>query len=121
MKTIIAGSRGINDFAVVLDAIARAREDQEIKITEVVSGGALGVDRMGERYAAQVALPVKQFLPDYERHKRAAPLIRNHEMGQYADALIAIWDGMSRGTEHMISTARKRGLKVYVHLVGGFS
>ena len=45
-------------------------------------------------------------------------MIRNHEMVEYADALVAVWDGKSRGTQHMILNMQKTGKPVYVHLVG---
>lgn len=109
MKTIIAGSRGITDYATVLRAIVEADFD----ITEVVSGGARGVDRLGEKYAALQGLPVQQFLPDWSTGKRAG-YDRNVEMAAYAEALIAVWDGESRGTAHMVVLARRAGLKVFV-------
>jgi hypothetical protein len=82
-------------------------------ITEVVSGGARGVDRLGEEFAVAHHLHVKRFLPNWKLG-RGAGFIRNIEMAEYADALIAIWDGVSRGTAQMIREAKKRGLRVYV-------
>jgi len=112
MKTIIAGSRGIDDPECVLEAI----EKSGIEITEVVSGGARGVDRMGESYAEASNIPVKQFIPDWSKG-RWAGLARNRDMAKYADAAIIIWDGKSRGTKNMIEEAKKNGLTVYVHTV----
>ena len=115
MKTIIAGSRGITDIATVAAAIvASGFQDQ---ITEVVSGAARGVDRLGEQWAASVGIPVKSCPADWRRHGRGAGLIRNREMADYAGALIAVWDGQSRGTRSMIELAEDRGLTVYVHIV----
>ncbi len=120
MKVIIAGSRSITDYEIVYDAVIQAAVrvgigDEEME--EVVSGGAAGVDRLGERFAALHYIPVKRFKADWNRFgKRAGPL-RNEEMATYADALIAVWDGKSRGTAHMIETARKKRLVVYVHNV----
>lgn len=90
----------------------------ENEITEIVSGGAYGVDRMGERYAEINGLRVRRFLPDWERYGKAAGAMRNMEMARYADALIAVWDGESTGTKHMIRMARDKGLKMYVHNIG---
>lgn len=112
MKTIIAGSRTINDYGKVDIAI----ENSLFNITEVVSGGAKGVDLLGERHAEDMGYPIRRFLPDWSKGKSAG-LLRNVEMAEYADALIAVWDGKSRGTKHMIDVATKKGLKVYVFTI----
>lgn len=62
-------------------------------------------------------MPVERFPADWDRRGRAAGRIRNREMAKHADALIAVWDGESRGTANMILEAHRAGLKVYVHLV----
>ena len=111
MKVIIAGSRTFTDGAALAMAISAAN----FSITQIVSGGAKGVDRLGENYANDNGLQIKRFAPDWKRFGRAAGPIRNRHMAEYADALIAMWDGQSRGTKSMISEARKNGLKVHVH------
>ena len=110
MKVIIAGSRGITDEQQIFSAIKAS----EFEITEVVSGGADGVDKFGEKYANRYDIPLKIFLPDWKKKKASAGIIRNSEMAKYAEALIAVWDGKSRGTKNMIETASKKGLKVFV-------
>jgi len=110
MKTIIAGGREIHDYQLVLDAI----EEANLNITTVVSGGAKGVDALGEQYAMNMNLTLHIYEADWERHGRAAGPLRNRKMAENADALIAIWDGKSRGTKNMIETATKLGLVVYV-------
>jgi hypothetical protein len=115
MKTIIAGSRQGIQAKHLWQAIERITW----KITEVVSGGAKGADQLGESYAAQEGLPVKRFLPDWKRYRKRAGILRNQQMADYADALIALWDGESRGTKHMIEEALQRNLKVYVYRVDG--
>lgn len=111
MKTIIAVSRGITDFQVVLDAVILS----EFNVTEVVSGTAKGVDQLGEKIAATFRLPVKRFPADWDKYGKSAGMIRNKQMGDYADALIAVWDGKSRGTKQMIEYAKSKGLKVFVY------
>jgi hypothetical protein len=113
VKTIIAGSRDIKDYDLVLEAI----EESGFEITEVVCGKARGVDTLGERWANESGIPVAEFPADYGKHGKAAGPIRNREMSNYAEALIAIHDGISPGTKNMIEEAKKRGLKVYVKLV----
>ncbi len=112
MKTIIAGSRGIEDGMLIAKAIYSA----PWTITEVVSGGARGVDRWGEHWARLHGIPIKRFLPDWSRG-RGAGHERNGDMAEYADALIAIWDLQSPGTKGMIEKARKRGLLLHLYPV----
>jgi len=111
MKTVIAGSRDITDFDIVQKAI----KESGFNITEVVSGKARGIDTTGELWATLNKIPIKTFPADWNRYGKKAGYLRNTEMAEYADALIAIWDGKSRGTEMMIELSQKRKLKVYVH------
>lgn len=112
MKVIIAGSRSITSYEAVRKAIAAS----SFEITEVVSGGARGVDRLGERWADENDIPITQFIPDWNIGKQAGYL-RNIEMADYADALIAVYDGASKGTQHMIDIATRKNLKVSVATV----
>ena len=113
MRTIIAGSRGITDPAHLTAALASC--PWAAYITEVVSGACEGPDRLGEAWAEAAALPVSRFPANWRAHGRAAGPRRNAEMAAYADALVALYDGQSRGTAHMIRTARAVGLPVHVH------
>lgn len=110
MKTIIAGSR-----ALPSEATLRAIETCPWTITEVVSGCAAGPDTHGKEWAAANGIPVYPMPADWKGRGRGAGLARNVKMAQVAEALVAVWDGSSRGTKHMIETARRRGLKVHVH------
>ena len=115
MKTIIAGSRTITNYEDVLEAISLVGWD----ITEVVSGGAKGVDRMGERYAKYYKIPLKRFPANWDKYGKSAGIIRNNDMAKYADALIAIWDLKSKGTKHMIDIAMVFKLDILIHIVEG--
>jgi hypothetical protein len=112
MKVIIAGSRTITNPYVVGSAVAASG----FEITEVVSGGARGIDWLGELWAKLSAKPCTVFPADWETHGKRAGVIRNKQMADYADALIAIWDGKSPGTKNMIEEAKKLGLKVYIYI-----
>ena len=83
-------------------------------VTEIVSGGARGVDQCARRYAREHGLKLTEFLPDYDRYGRAAPLMRNAQIVEYADQVLAFWDRRSRGTRHVIETCRQRHKKVTV-------
>lgn len=109
MKTIIAGCREITNSRIVFNAIQEAGW----LITEVVSGCARGVDASGELWARTFGIPVKHFPANWSLGPKAGP-IRNRQMAEYADALIAVWDGKSKGTKNMIAEAHARGLKVFI-------
>jgi hypothetical protein len=110
MRTIIAGSRDIKEYDTVLNVVINSG----FIITQIVSGGAKGVDTIGEEIAREFQIPLVVFPANWAKNGSCAGPIRNEQMAENADALIAIWDGRSPGTKHMIKTAKQYGLKVYV-------
>lgn len=117
MRVIIAGSRGVDSLAHVSAAMVGAAM-VGITPTCVVSGGARGVDRLGEQWAKANGLPVVVMHAEWEKHGRRAGFVRNQAMADFADALVAVWDGRSPGTRHMIDAAkRKQGMPVHVFTV----
>lgn len=118
MKVIIAGSRAGMTMPIV-EAAMREACGMDVAVTEVVSGCARGVDRYGEHWAAERGIPIKRFEADWKRYGRRAGPLRNRKMAEYADALVAVWNGHSPGTANMIETAKALGLKVHVHRVEG--
>lgn len=108
MKTIIAGSRSFNNFKLLTEIC-----DKEI-ITEIISGTARGADTLGEYYAVTHNILIKRFPANWNKYGKSAGYIRNKKMAEYADALIAFWDGKSKGTKHMIDLATNQGLKIKV-------
>lgn len=117
MRVIIAGSRSLTSPRLVDDAV----EASGFLITEVISGDAPGIDRLGARWADLRGIPVRHFPADWEGKGRAAGHLRNAEMAKHADGLIAIWDGISPGTKNMVFEATERKLAVYVHRVSDAS
>lgn len=107
MKTIIAGSRTVTKLRIVNEAIIQC----PWTITEVICGGARGADQLGKAWAEAQGIPVTVMRADWVTLGRRAGYVRNCEMAQAADALIALWDMESRGTRHMIDIARERGLE----------
>ena len=110
MKVIIAGSRKVEDYKLVAEAMKRCN----FKVTEVVSGCATGVDRMGETWARANNLPIKEMPANWYQHGKAAGPIRNREMAEYADAAVVIWDGKSRGTRNMINEMIRKNKPYYI-------
>lgn len=114
MRCIIAGSRTVRSYETVAKAIAESGWADEI--TEVISGTCRGPDQFGERWAERNGKKVTRF-PAAWSTGRAAGQQRNRRMAEHAGpggALIAVWDGRSRGTGGMIEIAKRLGLKVYV-------
>jgi predicted nucleic-acid-binding protein len=116
MKTIIAGCRTFNDYELLKSKVNYHRDTHVI--SEVVSGGAEGADYLGERYADEMFLNLKIIRADWKTHGRAAGPIRNKQMADYADCLIAVWDGKSKGTKNMIDTMNKLKKPVYIIWIG---
>ncbi len=114
MRVIIAGSRTITDYKIVRRAISKCFWRNEIK--EIVSGTAKGVDKLGELYANKYGLPIKRFPANWDMYGKSAGYIRNAAMMEYADGLIAIWDGQSKGTKNMLQIMRKSDKPVFVCL-----
>ena len=112
MKVIIAGSRSFSDYDFLREVCDKYLKELNRDI-EIVSGTANGADILGERYAKQKGFPIKKFPANWELGKKAGYL-RNKEMAEYADGLIAFHDGTSRGTKHMIDLAKERNLKIRV-------
>lgn len=112
MKVIIAGGRDFNHLQALCDNCDKILSNQTN--IEVVSGTAKGADTLGEVYADLRGYDVTKFPADWDKYGKGAGYIRNKEMAEYADALIAFWDGKSRGTKNMIDLARGKGLKVRV-------
>lgn len=113
LKLIVAGSRNFSNYELLKSVLLEYLKDRDLSEVEIVSGAARGADRLGERFACEFGCKLKQFPADWSKGKQAG-ILRNAEMGNYADALVAFWDGESRGTKHMIDYATKKGLDVVI-------
>ena len=109
MKVAVVGSRGL-DIDMIHFYIPAAA-------TEIVSGGAKGVDTEAKKFALKNNLRYKEILPDYEKYGRVAPLKRNDEIIDYADLIVAIWDSKSNGTKYTIDKCKKLGKSLIVFYV----
>jgi len=106
VRVAVIGSRGLT---------VELGEYLPAETTEIVSGGAKGVDTSAREYAQRNGIRLTEFLPDYKKYGRAAPLKRNIQIIEYADIVLAFWDGSSRGTFHVIKNCEKlkKCVKVY--------
>ncbi len=106
MKVAIIGSRNLT--------VDNFDEYVPLQVTEIVSGGARGIDLCAREYAMNRGIPLKEFFPDYQTYGRKAPLLRNLQIIEYADLILAFWDGKSHGTRFVIEQAQKQGKKIRV-------
>lgn len=107
MKVAIIGSRNLGVIGL--------GEFLPENVTEIVSGGAKGVDTCAREYAQAHGIKLTEFLPDYTRYGRGAPLKRNLEIISYADLVLAFWDGTSHGTKYVIDNCKRQGVPIRVY------
>lgn len=107
MKIAVVGSRSIKN-ADISQYIPK-------EATEIITGGAVGIDKLAEREARLRGIPLTVFKPDYETHGKSAPLVRNKLIAESCDMLIAFWDGSSRGTVFTWRYADKLGKPVKIY------
>ena len=112
IKVIVAGGRDFEDYELLSQKCNDLLINQPN--VEIVSGVAKGADTLGAKWAKENHHDLKEFPAQWNKYGKSAGYRRNYEMSQYADALIAFWDGTSRGTSHMIQSMRAKGLKVRI-------
>ena len=121
-RVIVAGGRNLKDYKLIEHTLNELMENQPNQI-EIVSGGQMSIDEFGNRFGADYlaeqwaeknAIQIHKFPANWNKHNKAAGPIRNRQMAQYGDALIAFWDGITRGTQSMIEEARAAKLPVNV-------
>ena len=106
MKVAVIGSRGLT--------VAALGKYLPEDTTEIVSGGAKGVDTSAREYAQSHGIKLTEFLPEYDKYGRSAPLKRNITILESADVVLAFWDGQSHGTKFVIDNCKQRGIQVKV-------
>lgn len=112
-KIIIAGGRDFNNYLLLKDKVEKYLSLLGSNI-QIVSGTASGADHLGEQFAKEKGYDLKLFPANWKTYGKSAGYLRNKQMAEYADYLIAFWDGKSKGTRHMIDLAKKNGLSVRV-------
>lgn len=112
MKLAVVGSRGFQDS----ERLGSCLDRYQGQIECIVSGGARGADTLAADYARAHGIALKEYLPEYDRYGRAAPILRNRLIVDDCDTLIAFWDGKSHGTRDSIDHARRSGKQVIIEL-----
>ena len=108
MKLAIIGSRNLN---------VEIEDYLTDDVTEIVSGGARGVDSCAALVASKRNVKLTEFKPNYSKYGRCAPLKRNDQIAEYADEALAFWDGTSKGTQYTVKAFQKLGKKVRVVII----
>lgn len=106
MKVAVIGSRGL--------IVENLEKYLPAGTEEIVSGGARGIDSCAKAYAEKNGLRYTEFLPEYDKYGRAAPIRRNDLIVDYADLVLAFWDGTSRGTGYVIDYCHRTGKPVRI-------
>ena len=109
MKIAVIGSRNLR--------VENLEDYLPADCTEIVSGGAKGIDECAAKYAKTHGIKLTEFLPQYDRYKRAAPIVRNKQIVDYADLVLAFWDGKSKGTYSVIQYCEKTGKQCKIILI----
>jgi hypothetical protein len=120
-KIIIAGSRDFHDYELLkieankfINQYKATLNDFDDNSILIISGNARGADKLGEQYGQEYNYFCQVMPADWNKYGKRAGYLRNAQMAKEADALIAFWDGQSRGTQHMIELAKKENLKIKI-------
>ena len=115
-KVIIAGGRDFKDYKLLKEKcdfyLSKAIADKDNII--IISGTANGADKLGEQYAHERGFTVEHYPANWKAYGKRAGFLRNEEMAEVSDAVIAFWDNKSKGTASMIDIAKKRNLHLRV-------
>lgn len=112
MKVAVIGSRVLN--------IENLSDYLPPNVTEIVSGGAKGVDLCARRYAIDNNIKLTEFLPEYNKYGKSAPLKRNITIIKYVDLVLAFWDGKSKGTKYVIDNCNKLGIPIKIVMINKY-
>ena len=112
MKLAIIGSRTFTDYQKLSSEL-----EQFSNIELIISGGAIGADSIGQQYAIEHNIPTLIFKPNWKQFGRGAGFVRNVDIVEACDIVIAFWDGISKGTKHSIDLAKKKDKVIVICLI----
>lgn len=119
MKLLITGSRSLNNEPKIRKLLHELITFMNKPVTEIVSGGAIGVDKIAESYASMMNIPIKQMPADWMKHGAMAGPIHNTKMAEYCDWGIILWDGNSEGAKNMATEMNKVNKFYVMEIVNG--
>jgi hypothetical protein len=116
LRLAIVGSRTFKNFKRFKEILDKLRGNG-LKVSRITSGGAIGADSLAEKYAKQNDIPLHIYKPDWDKYGKRAGFIRNHEIVDNSDFLIAFWNGVSKGTQHSIMLAEQKQIDYRIFYV----
>lgn len=114
IKLAIIGSRTFNNYELLKEKMHKLITQENYEITHIVSGGANGADKLGEKYAKEFNIPTIIFPAEWNKYGKSAGFIRNKDIIKNADVVVAFWDGQSRGTKNSIDLANSSNKPVFI-------
>lgn len=110
MRLAIIGSREFDNYSLLCDTIEQyfGSNSDSYNISEVISGGANGADKMGANFAKEYGIKLTEFLPDWNLYGKSAGFIRNAEIIKNSDMVLAFWNSVSKGTAHSLKLAKEQ-------------
>lgn len=110
MRLAIIGSRSFSDYELLKENVLKSFPN----VLLIVSGGAKGADKLGEKLADELGLKTEIYLPNWARYGKGAGLVRNELIIKNSEGVIAFWDGLSKGTKKSIEISRNLKKKIVV-------
>jgi len=114
MDVAIIGSRGFDDYTHLEKEVHRISKENDFTITKIISGGAIGTDRLAEMFAQNHNIPITVFKPEWSKFGKGAGIIRNTEIVASSDIVIAFWDGQSKGTDYSIKKCKQLNKSLFI-------
>ena len=110
IKLGVVGSRGFNDYKLLKDTLDKYKD----KTFVMVSGGAKGADQLGEKWAKENNIKTLIFRPDWDKFGKIAGFLRNKDIVDNSDVIVAFWDGLTKGTENTINLTKTAGKELEI-------
>ena len=114
MKIVICGSRTFNNYEQFCSEMKDILDLRNKDTVILISGGAKGADTLARNYAEENGYKFEEYLADWDNLGKKAGYIRNVQMLEVADSVVAFWDGKSRGTAHMVKESLRRNIPLVV-------
>jgi hypothetical protein len=111
MRLAVIGSRTISNEKFVFQVLDSYKDE----ISVLITGGAIGIDQIAERWALQNGIPTILHIPDWTKYGKSAGIIRNKLIVYDCDECVAFWDGISKGTKSTIDICTK--LKKSINII----
>ena len=111
LKIAVVGSRTFDNYQLVEEKLNGIRKINDFII---ITGGAIGVDKLAEHYAKENNVSKVIFSPDKNKHGKDANRKRNTQIVSAADIIVAFWDGVSKGTKAILELAKKSKKEVVI-------